>query len=125
MLGAVEGRGALLRAQKIAVKGVHGLDAMIDAMTSADLDYFCTIFAKATRVQIAEKRPILADVFDVHFAGHYFEMVQWLSFCLGLNFGPFFSQVQAQGEKIKQAAMLGAGQSEDTAQVTPDESPAE
>src|SRR6185503_18017485 len=78
-LGAVEGRTGLLRAQKIAVKGVNGLDAMIDAMSPNDLDYFCALFAKNTRVQLAEnKRPLLSDVFDVHFAADYFAMVEWL-----------------------------------------------
>ena len=120
-LGAVEGRGALLRAQKIAVKGVNGLDAMIDAMSPNDLDYFCALFSKNTRVQLDEKRrPLLSDVFDVHFAANYFELTEWLAFCLGLNFGSFFLSIQMNGQKIKQAAMQGAGQSEDTATATPE-----
>lgn len=120
-LGAVEGRSALLRAQKIAVKGVNGLDAMIDAMSPNDLDYFCSVFSKNTRVNISgDKWPLLSDVFDTHFAADYFEMTQWLAFCLGNDFGKFFLQIQTKGERIKQAAMQGAGQSADTDTATPE-----
>lgn len=114
-MGAIEGRGALLRAQKIAVKASGGIDAMIDAMTVADLDYFCGLFAKQTKANLeGDKWPVLASVFDEVFAGDYFEMVQWLSFCLGFEFGVFFQQIQTNGEKIKAAAMAGLG---DTAQT--------
>ena len=109
-LGALEGRTALLRAQKIAAKGVNGLDAMIDAMSPNDLDYFCSIFSKCTRVCLPDgKRPLLSDIFDTHFAGEYFELTRWLAFSMGLNFGPFFLQIQRQGEKIKEAALAGTG----------------
>jgi hypothetical protein len=103
-LGAFEGRGALLRAQKIAVKGVNGLDAMIDAMSTQDLDFFCSIFGACSRVSLDNgKKPFVKDVFDSHFAGEYFEMVEWLAFNLGLNFGPFFLAIQTKGERIRAA----------------------
>jgi hypothetical protein len=123
-LGALEGRTALLRAQKIAVQGVNGLDAMVNAMTPNDLDYFCSIFSKQTRVIMPDgKRPLLDSIFDLHFAGDMaFEMVEWLAFCLGLNFGVFFQKIQNQGEKIKQAALAGTGQAQPS-DPEPSESP--
>ena len=36
------------------------------------------------------KMPRLDGVFDEHFAGRYMEMVQWLAFCVQVNFQGFF-----------------------------------
>jgi len=125
-LGAWEGSKALIRAQKIAVSGVNGLDALIEAMTDADLEYFQKAFAKSTFVTYTNDKEQrvkknLNDVFDVFFSGHLFEMTQWLVFCLGHNFGNFFLQIQSRGELVKQSWNLGSGkdQSADTAPEPP------
>ena len=132
-LGAWEGSKALIRAQKIAVSGVNGLDALIQAMTDQDLEYFSRLFAKSTFVTFTDDKERrvkknLAEVFDYHFAGQYFELTQWLVFCLGHDFGGFFSLVQTEGEKIKIQWLAGAGKSPgqsvdtDSEIPTPDES---
>jgi len=123
-VGAWEGSKALIRAQKIAVSGVNGLDALIQAMTDDDLEYFSKLFAKNTFVTYVNDKEQkvkknLAEVFDVFMAGEYFELTQWLVFCLGLNFAPFFTKIQTQGEKIKAQWTAGAGQSADTAPEPP------
>jgi hypothetical protein len=125
-LGAWEGSKALIRAQKIAVSGINGLDALIQAMTEADLEYFQKLFAKNTFVTYMNDKEQrvkknLAEVFDVFFSGNLFEMTQWLVFCLGHDFGPFFAQIQTNGEKIKSQWQAGAGQSVDTASEPPTE----
>ena len=126
-LGAWDGSKALIRAQKIAVSGINGLDALIQAMTPEDFDYFSHLFAKATMVTYQNDhgktvKKSLHEVFDVFFSGQYFEMVQWLVFCLGQDFGKFFFLIQNEGEKIKLAWTNGAGKSADTAPETPDSS---
>lgn len=125
-LGAWEGSKALIRAQKIAVSGVNGLDALINAMTENDLEYFSRLFAKSTFVTYTDDKERrvkknLADVFEYFFAGKYFELTQWLVFCLGHDFGPFFSLIQTEGEKIKIQWLAGAGQSAATVSEAPTE----
>ena len=38
----------------------------------------------------------LAEVFDVHFAGDYLSLVDWLRFALEVNFGPFVAALAAR-----------------------------
>lgn len=115
-LGAWEGSKALIRAQKIAYSGVNGFDVLIQTMTEADLEYFSRLFAKTTFVTYTNDKEQrvkknLAEIFEHFFAGQYFEMVQWLVFCLGHDFGNYFFLVQTNGEKIKIMWSQGSGQS--------------
>jgi hypothetical protein len=38
----------------------------------------------------------LSEVFDVHFAGDYLALVDWLRFALEVNFGPFVAALAAR-----------------------------
>ena len=123
-LGAWEGSKALIRAQKIAAAGVNGLDALIQAMTESDLEYFSKLFAKCTFVTFVNDKDQtvkknLAEVFDVFYSGEYFEMTEWLVFSLGMNFGNYFFLVQTTGEKIKIQFLAGAGKLAATDTDTP------
>lgn len=110
-----EGRAALLRAQKLAVKASGGLESLVADMSPDDLDYFCDLFAKYTKlIKDDGKKPQLKLTFDDHFSGSdgWFELVRWLAFCLGLNFGPFFLRLVKDASAIKDAALEGVGPSE-------------
>lgn len=48
-------------------------------------------FARQTVVVVdSETEPRLCDIFDDHFAGRYDLLLQWLGFCLEVNYGSFF-----------------------------------
>lgn len=107
-----EGRAALLRAQRLAVKSSGGIQTLVEGMSSEDLDYFCDLFAKYTKlIQPDGKKPQLKLTFDDHFSGSdgWFELVKWLAFCLGFNFGPFFLRLLKESDAIKNAALDGVG----------------
>jgi hypothetical protein len=62
---------------------VHNLDA-------ADLRQLVDAFAPKTLLKLPDgKKPVLSDVFGVHFAGKYGRMYQWLGFCIQANFADF------------------------------------
>lgn len=107
-----EGRSALLRAQRLAVQATGGLETLVAGLSPEDLDYFCDLFSKYTKlVREDGKKPVLASVFVDHFSGGdgWFELVKWLAFCLGFNFGPFFLHLVRDGGAVKAAALEGVG----------------
>jgi hypothetical protein len=106
-LNALQGRRVFTRFAKIAMPAVaalkggsdsveeaftNGLAVFADRITEDDLDFFCDAFAPSTSVKDENtgKAPKLSDVFAVHFAGKYDEMLKWLYFCLEVNFSSFF-----------------------------------
>ena len=119
-----EGIEALLRAQKLAVKISGGMETLVADMSKEDLSYFCTLFAKYTKVIQGDKKPILSSIFAVHFGGEWFEIIKWLAFCLGYNFGPFFLHMVKDGKQVRDAAVEGAGlpQGEPSENIEPAES---
>jgi hypothetical protein len=71
------------------------LQELLQNLTEADVDHFCDTFAAVTEVsggQYSKAAPQLDSVFITHFAGDYMAMVQWLGFCVQINFRSFFEQ---------------------------------
>jgi hypothetical protein len=64
---------------------------LAETVSENDFDYLCDTFAVATEVEINGKSVPLSTegVFDVHFAGAYIELGQWLLFAVEVNFGSF------------------------------------
>jgi hypothetical protein len=101
-LNAVTGRKALLRLTKImgpviteGFKGgqMAGYAAVAQSLTETELDYFCDLFAGQTTVlggDYVDDGAQLDAIFGEHFADRYFEMFEWLTFALEVNFGSFF-----------------------------------
>lgn len=106
-LNAVTGRRVFTRLFKLVgpamakTEGRKGDDALAAAMTGLlehlsedDVDYFCDVFSAVTSVSggaYSKAAPQLADVFLSHFAGEYLAMMQWLAFCMQVNFRSFFA----------------------------------
>lgn len=101
-LGAIEGRKVFARLAQLmggmvgtlAAGGkpnpVEAFKSFAEAMTPEVMDYFCDTFTKVTVVHRPDgKAPFLKDCFDDHFADNYGEMVEWLTFCLEVNFASF------------------------------------
>lgn len=112
-LGALTGRGVLVRLVKLVGGGLVGalvsgglkgldrgalatsLGKVVDGFSEEDLAYFCDLFSPLTQVITRDKagkqlNQLLANTFDLHFAGKYREMGQWLLFALEVNFGSVF-----------------------------------
>lgn len=81
---------------------------LADTVSEEDFDYLCDTFAKASEVSGGEYRePVLLTtdgVFDLHFAGAYVELGQWLLFAVEVNFGSFLGEGFV--EKLKAAASV-------------------
>jgi hypothetical protein len=93
-MGGLAGRRAFNRFMKLAGPLQNLSDekarnlAFMTGLSDEDMDYFCDTFAALTRVQTADMPgPVeLKPIFDLHFAGKYTTMMQWLSFCFQVNF---------------------------------------
>lgn len=97
--------GAAGEAIKGEAEGEKGLDmATVGAMVAnlattaseKDFDYLCDTFITATSVSREGSGVLLPlsdeGVFDLHFAGEYIELGQWLLFCIETNFGGFLGE---------------------------------
>lgn len=112
-LGAIQGRGVLLRLVKAlgpsfaeAAKGAELptlIASAIEGIKESDFEFICDLLAQHTRIVRGEKAPLLSDQFDAHFSGRYGAMIAWLIEALRVNFENFFEEVQTLLPK-KQAA---------------------
>ena len=99
-LGSRAGGRLLIRFSKKLGQGIKSGATTIDRIAGAvesleesDYDYLVDLLAPQTYVSGGGlAKPVkLVDVFDVHFAGRYLEMGQWLTFCLEVNYGDFLA----------------------------------
>lgn len=110
-LDAVEGSRMLARIHKAVLPALESIDSVDDVkvgkvltdlaanVSIADLDYLRDTFARVTEVRLPDGRePILSDAIkgEGHFAGAYDEMLEWLTFCLEVNFGTFFQKLRGR-----------------------------
>jgi hypothetical protein len=115
-LGAARGREILRRIMKVAGPAmeaaarvvatgesggkataiVRGLGKVVETLSEEDLSLFCSEFGRASTVRLGGKSPSVGDVFEVHFAGNYLEMCEWLAFCLEVNYRSFFTGIVAK-----------------------------
>lgn len=77
-----------------AAGSAEPIAALMAEIKDDNLDVLCKKFSSQTFVAINSKQsPLLADVFDEHFAGDIGGMFKWLAFCLEVNFGNFFAEL--------------------------------
>lgn len=107
-LDAVKGRKVVARLIRLlsnaAAGGDDALSKIFASVTEEDMDYFCDVFAASTDVNYEGKWPCLKDVFGLHFAGKYGEMMQWLLFCVEVNFGNFLGETKPATESPAKAS---------------------
>lgn len=100
-LGVKAGQRVIRRLAKVVLplmvmaqeggKGLSDIGGLLDHLSDEDVDYLCDTFAATTKMRAAaggELTP-LTKVYEVHFAGKYIELFQWLRFCVEVNFGSF------------------------------------
>jgi hypothetical protein len=81
-LGALAGSKIFMKVLKSAYQAKSPPE-MLANMAPEDFDALIAAFGPMTNV--VGKGP-LDKIFDFHFVGRYDEMLQWLSFCIDLNF---------------------------------------
>jgi hypothetical protein len=82
------------------------LAKLTESLSEDDLVAICDPLAQNTFVRTGPSQtPILAKIFDDHFAGKYDLMAKWLVFALEVNFGSFFDGLR---KKVPQAASAPA-----------------
>lgn len=119
-LGAVSGSRVFARVLKMVGPLLgektmeRGLPGLFSALNEADLDYLREAFAPMTQVRLPDgKEPVLSNIFDDFFAANYGVMVQWIFFCLEVNFGNVMSG------KAAAAGQAAPGLSTSTGPKTP------
>ncbi len=113
-LGAVEGRRVFARLTQLmggmvgTIAGggkadlAKGFESFAAAISPDVMDYFCDTFTKVTQVHRPDGKTLfLKDIFDDHFADNYSEMVEWLVFCLEVNFASFLGGAGGLGALLR------------------------
>lgn len=108
-LGAKQGRIVLARVLRIvgvAAEAADPVAKLASALTDAEIEFLCDTFAKTTMFGQADtgNRVPLKDQFDLHFAGRYGDMIQWLWAALMVNYESFFSELGLSADKLQAAA---------------------
>lgn len=102
----------------------EALHDLASRLREDEVDAIATEFAGQTVVALsAELQPRLVDIFDDHFAGHYDLLLQWLQFCLEVNYGTFFGGASGGGPLRKLWTILSTLQSQKASTGTSTESP--
>src|SRR5204863_2493553 len=85
-----------------------GLQEFAERLTEQDLAYVCETFGDATEVIMPDgRRPRLTKDFqELHFAGHFLELFQWIAFAIEANYADFFDAARslAKGTAAQQPA---------------------
>ena len=104
-LGAKKGRAVAVRLAKLLAPMAEGedrgLSAALQNLSDADLEYVCDAFAALTSVKMERGSPQLDAIFDMHFAGKYGAMVNWLVECVKFNFADFLDELSVKLPSLK------------------------
>ena len=123
-LGGLTGRSVGLRLFRLAGSafsaGTKDLGAVFAKLAMSlgddDLTYFCDVFATHTQIIKAgvKAAPTLdmPGIFDLHFAGNYLDMVNWLRFCVEVNFGSVFSGLASVARDSQEKTAVGSSESQ-------------
>lgn len=84
---------------------LNGLEAQ-QVLDIADLFGGCTIVTRKDGTQIALSG---GEMFDSHFAAKYAEMVEWLAFCLEVNFSDFLGSIGFDGSNFRETLKTQQG----------------
>jgi hypothetical protein len=77
-------------------------DLLSSSALGDQLEYFTRLFGEYTSVKLAgtDAYVELRQVYELHFAANYFELLQWLSFCIEVNHASFFTGAGLNAQKL-------------------------
>lgn len=64
------------------------LASSLDALDAADLKFLAVTFAKVTKAVDGDKKVPLANTYDEHFRGRFWDMLEWVRFAAEVTYGP-------------------------------------
>lgn len=112
-LAAGEGLIVLARLMNVigpAIRDMQGTEANLNSVVGGllsneklgdQLTFFIKAFAPHSSVSLGQGQEAeLSGIFDVHFSGHYFELLQWLVFCFEVNHGNFLAEAGVSLEGV-------------------------
>lgn len=89
---------------------IGGLAGIVTSLSEEDLSFFLALFSDSATVEISPgKSPKVGAILDLHFAGKYEELLEFLIGGFTVNYQNFFTAALA-----KLGAALGAALSEQT-----------
>ena len=83
--------------------GIAAIGGLFGSITKEDKDYLLSVFVKQTWVKQGDRKLPLETCFNEHFRGSMDEQMQWVAFCMELNFRSFFSWA---ADKLKSSGVL-------------------
>ncbi len=101
-LARIAGPAAAMAASAKNKEAVIGpvIEAVLSNLTPEDFTSVCNTFAESTDVVIDDEKgrrePKLSNIFDLHFAGRYEVMLEWLVFCVEVNFSSFLAGLKSK-----------------------------
>lgn len=101
-LGALKGRKLLVKLIRVMGPALGSdPEKALDALDAGVFEEVCDTFADSSFVTLPSgKAPKVKEVFDLHFAQKYGEMIQWILFSLEVNYGGFFAELGAIGSSL-------------------------
>lgn len=68
-------------------------EELSERINEADLKELCEVFGESSEVELPDgRRPRLMPEFqEMHFAGQFGELFEWLRFCVEVNYSDFFA----------------------------------
>jgi hypothetical protein len=113
-LGATQGLSVATKLARVLGGGAKTpekpLVGILESLNEADLTFLCTTFAKLTTFNVGDgKEPLLSTFFDEHFSASYDTLLQWLVFCLEVNYKSLFLGLGIDLTKISQLTAAPSG----------------
>ncbi len=97
------GSGAAASVEELIARGSgEAFAELLSRLNETEVNAILDELAKHTHVLVdAQHEPVLFEIFDLHFAGAYDEMLAWARFALEVNFASFFVGSSGFGSAIK------------------------
>lgn len=64
------------------------LAGSVEALQAEDLKFLAATFAKVSKAVDGDKKVPLANAFDEHFRGRFWDMLDWVRFAAEVTYGP-------------------------------------
>ena len=95
LVGDSQVKGKAFKLSELTAAGLgSAIETLGAVIKEEDLDHFCDVLAEQTLLQTGPDKWVpLASVMEVHFAGKYDELLQWLFASLEVNYSSFFAKL--------------------------------
>ena len=106
-------------------KTTQAFAEVIERLTAEQVLKLCEVFGKTTVVIREDDTQLpLAEVklFDLHFASKYGDILEWLSFCIEVNYGSFLGSIGLGGLSLSEKLKLQGQETDQEPSQSPETS---